>query len=254
MFRRPHHLTAVFVAVAAMALPATASAAHAPNWIPSPGNGLVVSAARTAVVTGGASPDFASPSLPTGGASPGSVAPPKPAPAPKPPPAQPAAPQVTPGAGASDVPRAYLRLYRAAARRLGVDWRVLAAIGKNESDHGRSGAKGVKSGLNFAKCCSGPMQICNVASCGNVWRAYAVDGDGDGIASVSRPADAIYGAAAIVRDLQSTFGRNHPGLILAAYNAGPGAVQRFKGVPKYPETQAYVSRGLAYMRALSRRR
>jgi soluble lytic murein transglycosylase-like protein len=150
------------------------------------------------------------------------------------------------------VPRAYLRIYRRAARRYGVDWRVLAAIGKLESDHGRSTAAGVRSALNFADCCSGPMQICTVASCGRVWQSYAVDGDRDGDESVYDPADAIFAAAGIVRDLQVAFGRNHPGYLLAGYNAGAAAVQRFRGVPDYPETRAYVAAGLRYMRLLAR--
>jgi hypothetical protein len=161
----------------------------------------------------------------------------------------PAPPPVLP-TGLADIPAGYLQAYRAAAQSAGIDWRVLAAIGKNESDHGRSTLPGVSSGRNSADCCSGPMQLCTVKSCGNVWQFYAVDADGDGVASVYDPTDAIYAAAALVRDLQRIVG-NDPTLLLAAYNAGPGNVTRYKGVPPFPETQAYVRAGLAYMALLS---
>jgi soluble lytic murein transglycosylase-like protein len=51
--------------------------------------------------------------------------------------------------------------------------------------------------------------------------------------------DNIFGAARYLRSLLDTF-HGDLDLTLAAYNAGPGAVHKFGGVPPYRETQAYV--------------
>jgi membrane-bound lytic murein transglycosylase B len=142
------------------------------------------------------------------------------------------------------------QLYQAAAQRYEIDWRVLAAIGALESDHGRSPAPGVSSGVNAAGCCAGPMQICTEPSCGSVWQSYAVDGDGDGdgATDVYSASDSIFTAAHIVSGLRDAVGSGKPALLLAAYNAGPGAVVAAGGVPPYPETTSYVERGLALIR------
>jgi hypothetical protein len=51
----------------------------------------------------------------------------------------------------ADIPPDYLALYRAAAGVCpGLDWSILAAIGKIETDHGRSTLPGVSSGENSA--------------------------------------------------------------------------------------------------------
>jgi hypothetical protein len=107
------------------------------------------------------------------------------------------------GGNVADIPPAYLIAYRAAAARfeLGADgWSYLAAIGKVESDHGRSRAPGVRSGQNAYGCCAGPMQIHNgFGSGGGTWGAYKVDGDGDGRTDIYDPDDAIATAARYLR-------------------------------------------------------
>lgn len=59
----------------------------------------------------------------------------------------------------ADIPADYLALYRTAAGVCpGLDWSILAAIGKVETDHGRSTLPGVHSGENSAGA-GGPMQF-----------------------------------------------------------------------------------------------
>jgi soluble lytic murein transglycosylase-like protein len=61
----------------------------------------------------------------------------------------------------------------------------------------------------------------------------------------SIPAQAIEGGAKYLRQQLDRFG-NDAAKALAAYNAGPGAVARYGGVPPYAETQNYVRKVLGY--------
>ncbi|WP_327691652.1 bifunctional lytic transglycosylase/C40 family peptidase [Streptomyces sp. NBC_00461] len=77
----------------------------------------------------------------------------------------------------------------------------------------------------------------------STWETHGIDGNGDGKRDVWDPADAIPSAAAylcgIAKDVKDVPG-NAQGNMLAAYNAGSGAVRKYGGVPPYKETQNYV--------------
>lgn len=60
------------------------------------------------------------------------------------------------------------------------------------------------------------------------------------------PEENVWGGTRYLRALKDRFGSwQHA---LAAYNAGPTAVEQYGGVPPYQETQAYVERVLHYYR------
>ncbi|WP_257980940.1 lytic transglycosylase domain-containing protein [Streptomyces sp. CB02959] len=79
----------------------------------------------------------------------------------------------------------------------------------------------------------------------STWVEWGKDYTGDGKADVWNPADAIPAQGAYMCHLFKQV-KGVPGnptqLALAAYNAGPGAVLKARGIPQIPETQNYVNR------------
>ena len=137
---------------------------------------------------------------------------------------RPAAGQPSPSrAAVADSPGAYLRLYRQTGARYRIPWPVLAAIGKVESDHGRTRLPGVRSGSNWAGAC-GPMQLGCVphSKAGNAWARY-----GRG-----RPYDQANAIPAAARYLVDHGARRNLDRAIYAYNHSWAYVAKVKAIAR----------------------
>jgi soluble lytic murein transglycosylase-like protein len=123
---------------------------------------------------------------------------------------------------ASTAPRAMGAAVRAAAARYGLAPELLDAVARQESGY-RAGAVSRTGAI-------GVMQLMPETA-----RALGVD--------PWDPVSNINGGAAYLRAQLDRFG-GQIDLALAAYNAGPAAVERHAGVPPYRETRAYIAANL----------
>ncbi len=121
----------------------------------------------------------------------------------------------------------YADLIVSTARSHGISPHLVAAVVKAESGfnplaQSRAGAKGL-------------MQL--------------MDGTARtlGVSNVFDPAQNIEGGVRFLSSLLRRF-NGDPKLALAAYNAGPGAVEKYGGIPPYRETRDYVAKVLNYWR------
>ncbi len=127
-------------------------------------------------------------------------------------------PEAAPSEALPLEPVPYAAIIDDAASRQGVDPRLVRAVIRVESAY-QAEARSRKGAI-------GLMQLMPETA-----RRYAV----------ANPYDPGANIEAGVKHLKMLLGRfDGLSLALAAYNAGEGAVERFRGVPPYPETQNYV--------------
>ena len=130
---------------------------------------------------------------------------------------------VSAGGGISGVP--YSVLFNRAGAKYGVSPALLSAVAKQESGYDPKAVSGAGA--------QGLMQLMPGTA------------RGLGVTNSFDPTQAVDGAARMLRDLTSRFGSTE--LALAAYNAGPGAVLKYHGIPPYAETQKYVRSVMSHL-------
>ncbi|HEX3671341.1 MAG TPA: lytic transglycosylase domain-containing protein [Candidatus Cybelea sp.] len=111
---------------------------------------------------------------------------------------------------------------------------------------GASQANGVPPGLIRAVLMAesaGNASAVSVAGAQGLMQLMPGTSAGCGIANPFDPTENVQCGTGYLHSLLRHY-HNNVTLAVAAYNAGPGAVDRYHGVPPYPETRAYVVRVL----------
>jgi cell wall-associated NlpC family hydrolase len=122
----------------------------------------------------------------------------------------------------------YASVIDAASARTGVPASLISAVAQQES--------GFHAGAVSKAGAEGIMQLMPATA------------KGLGVTDPLNATQSINGGADYLASLLQRFGGNTT-LAVAAYNAGPGAVLKYGGVPPYPETQHYVRNVLSLMEA-----
>lgn len=120
-----------------------------------------------------------------------------------------------------DARKEYAAIIDRVSKEQGVDARLVRAVIQVES--------GYQQGARSRRGAMGLMQLMPQTA-----RQYAV----------ADPYDPVANIEGGIKHLKTLLDRWPPHLALAAYNAGEAAVEKFRGIPPYPETRAYVSRVL----------
>ena len=121
------------------------------------------------------------------------------------------------------------RMVDAASTRYGVDRRLVIAVSRAES--------AFRSDVTSPAGARGLMQLMPATAAGL------------GVTDTSDPWQNLAGGTKYLRQLLDRFDGDATKAV-AAYNAGPGAVERAGGVPPYAETRTYVARVFDYAEEL----
>lgn len=116
-------------------------------------------------------------------------------------------------------------IFEAASRKYGVPVNLLKAVAKTESNFNATA----------------------VSSCGamGIMQLMPSTAKALGVLDPFDPEQNIMGGAKYLAQMLKEFGGKIE-LAVAAYNAGPGNVEKYDGIPPFKETQSYVSKVLEY--------